>query len=49
MPDLGWQLMYEDNEKDIGLVGDDPWEYVTLLFRKNTSYFSSPFGFIIVP
>jgi len=30
--DLGWQLVYKDNESDIVLVGDHPWEYVTLLF-----------------
>jgi hypothetical protein len=31
-PDLGWRLMYLDSEYDLGVVGDDPWEYVTLLF-----------------
>ncbi len=31
--DLGWKLVFLDNEDDILLVGDDPWEYViTLLF-----------------
>jgi hypothetical protein len=31
-PDLGWELMYENNEEEVSLVGDDPWEYVTSLF-----------------
>jgi hypothetical protein len=30
-PDLGWQLRYKNKEHG-GLVGDHPWEYVTLLF-----------------
>jgi hypothetical protein len=31
--DLGWKLVFLDNEDDLLLVGDDPWEYViTLLF-----------------
>ncbi len=47
--DLGWWLLSGDNERDVVLVGDHHCEYVTLLFRKNSSYFSSPFGFIILP
>jgi hypothetical protein len=31
-PDLGWQLTYENNEEEVFVVGDDPWEYVTSLF-----------------
>jgi hypothetical protein len=31
-PDLGWRLMYINNEEHGGLVGEHPWEYVTLLF-----------------
>jgi hypothetical protein len=31
-PDLGWQLMYENEEEEVSVVGDDPWEYVTSLF-----------------
>ncbi len=39
--DLGWKLVFLDNENDLLLVGDDPWEYViTLLFWKNSSSFS---------
>jgi len=30
-PDLGWRLVYANNGKR-GLVGDHPWEYITLLF-----------------
>jgi len=30
-PQSGWQLVFVDNEKDTLLVGDDPWEYVSLL------------------
>ncbi len=30
--DLGWRLLFVDNERDLVPVGDDPWEYVTLLF-----------------
>jgi len=35
--DLGWQLVYEDNDMKTtkgtsSLLGDHPWEYVTLLF-----------------
>ncbi len=26
----GWQLVFRDNEDDLLLVGDDPWEYVSL-------------------
>jgi len=25
-PDLGWQLTYENNEEEVFVVGDDPWE-----------------------
>jgi hypothetical protein len=28
--ELGWQLVFLDNENDLLLVGDDPWEYVSL-------------------
>jgi len=31
-PDLGWLLMYENEEEHVRDVGKDPWEYVTLLF-----------------
>ncbi len=48
-PDLGWELMYTNDEEHVCYVGDHPWEYVTLLFGKNSSYCSSPFGFIILP
>ncbi len=30
--DLGWRLLFVDNERDLVPVGDDPWDYVTLLF-----------------
>jgi hypothetical protein len=29
---LGWRVMYKDNKDKLGLVGHNPWEYVTLLF-----------------
>jgi hypothetical protein len=44
-----WDLDYEDKERGFIRVGFHPWEYVTLLFFKNISYFSSPFGLIILP
>lgn len=25
-PTVGWQLVFTDNEDDLLLVGDDPWE-----------------------
>lgn len=27
---VGWKLVYVDHENDVLLVGDDPWEYVSL-------------------
>lgn len=27
-----WKLVYVDHENDILLVGDDPWEYVFLIY-----------------
>lgn len=26
----GWQLVFVDRENDVLLMGDDPWEYVSL-------------------
>jgi hypothetical protein len=28
-PRSGWQLVFVDKEKDVLLLGDDPWEYVS--------------------
>lgn len=25
-PNMGWQITYTDNEGDMMLVGDDPWQ-----------------------